>query len=292
MQYFVSAENSSYFYWQLELLIESFIAQGMEKDLVIGLAENDSQKIRGFSSNLVKHGFKFIHPNEGRESGCLQINRPASIRYAIANKVLKFPFCLIHADMLMRSPISLSEEDKNCGVIINNYEETSDITNKIIKEEIAPNLKKLAEERGVEVDELPNIPFFSAPVIFNKPFEFISETFFAKLQANMLDIFSRRGSSFPCERAAWELTLAESFQHCVIKGSFLAAPLMFEDENMNFIHYKNGIPPVFHKKFYKYEDGVYYLSQGPYEVMLEHNTTINTSYLHQLIRSYNKRSGK
>ena len=49
MQYFVSAENSSYFYWQLELLIESFLMQGMEKDLVIGLAENEDQKIRGYS---------------------------------------------------------------------------------------------------------------------------------------------------------------------------------------------------------------------------------------------------
>lgn len=291
MQYFVSAENSSYFYWQLELLIESFLAQGLEKDLVIGLAGNESQKIRGFSSNLVRYGKKFIHTNEGREQGYLPLNRVVAIRYALATGVLKFPFTLIHADMLLRSPIALGESDNDFGVILNNYEEAGE-EEKLIKEEIEPSLKNLAEERGVKEEDLPVVPFFSAPVVFNSPFEYISETFFSKVQTHMIDIFSRRGASFPCEQAAWELTLAESFQHCSIKGKFMAAPLMFEDENINFIHYKNGIPPVFHKKFYKYNEGVYFANQGPYETMLEHNPTVNTNYLHQLIRAYNRKNNR
>ena len=292
MQYLVSAENSSYFYWQLELLIESFVMQGLGKDLVIGLAENESQKIRGFSSNLVRYSNKFIHTNEGRDNGYLPLNRVAAIRYALARGILKFPFVLIHADMILRNPISLGEQDNDYGIIINNYEEISSAEEKTIKEEISGDLNTLAEERKVSTEELPNIPFFAFPVVFNSSFEYISETFFAKLQVNMMEIFSRRGESFPCERAAWELTLAETFQHCSIKGKFLAAPLMFEDENMNFIHYKNGIPPVFHKKFYKYESGVYYNNQGPYETILEHNPTANTNYLHQVIRSYNRKYNK
>lgn len=291
MQYLVSVENSSYFYWQLELLIESFIAQGIEKDLVIGLAENDSQKIRGFSHNLVKYGNKFIHTNEGRERGYLPLNRIVSIRYALAKGLVKFPFTLIHADMLLRSPVVLGESDNGFGVILNNYGEL-DEDEKSVKEEIEPGLKNLAEERGVNEEDIPAIPFFSAPVVFNSPLEYISDTFFSKVQVHMLDIFSRKGASFPCERAAWELTLAESFQHCSIKGKFMAAPLMFEDENINFIHYKNGIPPVFHKKFYRYDGGVYYTNQGPYDTILEHNPTVNTNYMHQLIRSYNRKNNK
>jgi hypothetical protein len=292
MQYFVSAENSSYFYWQLELLIESFLMQGLEKNLIIGLAENESQKIRGFSSNLVKYGNKFMHPNEGSERGYPPVNRALALRHAIAHKALKFPFVLIHADMILRNPVSIGEGEDNYGVIINNYEDFSAGEENSIKEEISPAIKRLCEERSIAEDELPVIPFFSAPVVFNSPFEYISETFFSKLHMNMLDILSKRDSSFPCEKAAWELTLAESSQHCSMKGKFLAAPLMFDDENINFIHYKNGIPPVFHKKFYKYEEGVYFTGQGPYDTIMEHNPTINTNYLHQVIRSYKRRNNK
>lgn len=292
MQYFVSAENSSYFYWQLELLIESFVMQGLEKDLVIGLAENNSQKIRGFSSNLVKYGNKFIHANDGEEAGYLPINRVSALRYALAYKILKFPFVLIHADMLLRSPVVISEEEKDVGIIMNNYDDLPGGEEKMIKEEIASDLKNLAAERKVDEKELPSIPFFSAPVVFNTPSEYLADSFFSKLQLNTMKILERRGRSFPCERAAWELTLAESFQHCSLKGKFLSAPLMFEDENINFIHYKNGIPPVFHKKFYEYKEGVYYSSQGPYETVLEHNPTVNTNFMHQLIRSYNRRHNK
>ena len=105
MQYFVSAENSSYFYWQLELLIESFLMQGIEHDLVIGLADNDEQKIRGFSFNLVRHKKKFMIPNEGRALGYLPLNRINSIRYALAYDVLRFPFVMIHADMVLKKQI-------------------------------------------------------------------------------------------------------------------------------------------------------------------------------------------
>jgi hypothetical protein len=292
MQYFVSAENSSYFYWQLELLIESFLMQGMEKDLVIGLAENDAQKIRGYSSNLVKYGNKFVHTNEGKKLDYLPINRVNAIRYALAYKMLEFPFVLIHADMLLKNPIKLQEEDSEFGIIINNYEDTSEAEKNAIKQAIEPDLKQLAKDREVEFESLPTLPALSAPIVFNKPFEYVADAFFSKLQINLLNILEKRGKNFPCERAAWEQTLIESFQHCSIKGNFMAAPLLYEEENINFIHYKTGIPPVFNKKFYKFEHGTFFNGQGPYETILEHNPTVNSNYMHQIIRSYNRRNNK
>lgn len=290
MQYFISAENSSYFYWQLELLIESFLMQGMEKNLVIALAENDSQKIRGYSSNLVKYGEKFIHPNYGKELGYLPINRLNSIRYALAYKILKFPFVLIHADMILRNPIKIKEEDSQFGIIVNNYEEISESDSESIKKAIKPEIEKIAEERGLDVDLFPQIPSFSAPVVFNESCEYMWDAFFSKLQSNTMNMLEKKGKEFPCERAAWEQTLMESFQHCVVKGDFMSAPLMFGDENMNFIHYKSGIPPVFNKRFFKFENGIFFGGQGPYETLLEHNPTVNTNYLQNVIRSYKRRN--
>jgi hypothetical protein len=292
MQYFVSAENSSYFYWQLELLIESFLMHGIENSLVIGLAENNDQKVKDYSSNLVRYGKKFIHSNEGRELDYLPMNRVSALRYALAYDILKPPFVLIHSDMILRNPIILGQDDKDYGIIVNNYEDISTAEEKMVKEQIEPNLQKLAEEREVSVDDLPKLPFVSAPIIFNEPSEYVLNTFFSKLQVNLMQILKSRDKNFPCEQAAWELTLTESFQHCGIKGKFLAASLLHGDDNLNFIHYKNGIPPVFNKKFYQFEQGTFYSSLGPYETLMEHNPTVNTNYLQQVIRSYKRRYNK
>jgi hypothetical protein len=290
MQYFVSAENSSYFYWQLELLIESFVMQGLEKNLVISLAENNQQKIRGFSSNLVKYGNKFMHENEGQELDYLPINRINALRHAVENKLLSFPFVLIHSDMILKNPITLSEKDDDFGIIINNYDEVSENESKIIDEELKPSIKKLATERKINFEKIPRVPFFCAPVIFNKSFEYVAPIFFSRLHENLINILKKQGKTFPCEKAAWQLTITESFQHCSVKGEFLAAPLLFESEQVNFIHYKTGIPPVFHKRFFDYKQGVYFNGQGPYEALLEHNPTVNTNFLHQVIRSYNRKN--
>lgn len=285
MQYFVSVENTSYFYWQLELLIESFNMLGMGDRLVVAMADNDSQKVGGFSSNIVRHSNKFVHPNEGRERGYLPLNRVGAIRYALAYGALEFPFALIHADMVMRSPIGEPSGDFPC-VTLNNFDDYPPSEEDIVKSEIKEDLDRLAEERGVDRGGVPTVPFFSPPVLFNKSFESISEVFFSRLQNNIVSILERRGPSFPCEKAAWELTLTESFQHCSVSGSFMSAPLMFDSNSPSLIHYRSGIPPVFHKKFYRYEDGVYLAGQGPYETILENNPTLGTDFLQTVVRSY------
>ena len=291
MQYFVSAENSSYFYWQLELLIESFLMQGMEKQLVIGLADNEEQKIRGFSRNLVRYGNKFMITNEGRESGYLPINRINTIRYATGQGILKFPFVMIHADMILKKPIEISAEDNDYGIIVNNFDELAERETKLVGEEVDSLIERVAEERSFNKEEITKIPFFSAPVIFNKSMEYCSDTFFSKVQAHENDLITRKGAEFPCERAAWEMAISEAFQHFGVKGRFLSAPMMYEGEDVNFIHYRSGIPPVFHKKYFKYEEGTYFSSMGPYDTIMDHNPTVNTNYVQQVIRSYRKKNG-
>lgn len=284
MHYIVSVENTSYFYWQLELLIESFSMLGIEDKLVVALAENDSQKMGGFSANIIRHRNKFIHPNEGRRLEYLPVNRLAAVKYAVNSGMLDFPFALIHADMVIRKPLEGFDGDLP-SVVVNNFEDIGSDED-AAKKEIAQDLDILAENRGVPVGDLPIVPFFSAPVVFNKAFKSISEVFFTRLESNLMMILGRRGPEFPCEKAAWELTLAESFQHCYISGKFMSSSLVFDSDDTNFIHYKNGILPVFHKKFYKYEDGNYLTGQGPFETLLEHNPTVNTDFMQKVIKSY------
>ena len=293
MQYFVSAENSSYFYWQLELLIESFIMHGVEDSLVIGLADNDEQKIRGFSFNLVKHENKFMIPNEGRTMGYLPLNRINAIRYALAYKVLKFPFTIIHADMVLKDPISLSEDDLKYGIVINNMNELPESETTLVKEEVDSFVDTLAEESKVDKKDILRVPFFASPAIFNKDFEQFSDPFFSKVQVHENRLISERGSNFPCERTSWEMALTEVSQYVGVKGKFMCAPMVYDNDEVNFIHYKSGIPPVFHKKYFKYEKETFHASAaGPYETIMEHNPTKNTDYVHKVIKSYVRRNSR
>jgi hypothetical protein len=292
MQYFVSAENSSYFYWQLELLIESFLMQGMEKSLVVALAENDDQKIMGYSHNLVKHDKKFMMSNEGRQNGYLPANRINAIRNLINHGVLELPFVMIHADMILKSPLVLSEYENQFGMIVNNFDDFSGDETLTIKEETDALVEVLAVERDVEAKDIPRIPFFSAPVVFNKPMEYVAEPFFSKVQMHEANLVAERGPKFPCERCAWELAVTECFQHFSIMGKLMSVPMMSEGETASFIHYRSGIPPVFHKKYFKYENGNYFSSAGPYETIMEHNPTQNTNYVQQVIRSYDRRHNR
>lgn len=284
MQYFVSVENTSYFYWQLELLIESFAMQGLQDSLVVAVAENDSQKVGGFSANIVRHRNKFVHPNDGRRLGYLPINRVAAIQYALANDLLDFPFALVHADMVMRKPLEEFDDDVP-SITVNNFDDAGP-DERAVKKEIASDLTRLAEIREVKEEDVPTLPFFSAPIVFNKAFKSISNVFFARLQENLLTMIYRKGGDFPCEKASWELTLAESFQHCVISGKFMSSSLMLDSDAANFIHYRSGILPVFHKNFYKYDGGSFLVGQGPFETLMEHNPTVNTDYVQRVIKSY------
>jgi len=287
MQYVVSAENTSYFYWQLELLIESFSMLGIEDSLVIAMAENDSLKTGGFSANLVRHKNKFVHPNEGREKGYLPLNRIGSLRYALAYGGLDFPFAVIHSDMVMRKPIDSPGGDMPT-IVLNNFEDYPMAEEDAVKAEIKDSLERLAKERQVAFGDLPTIPFLSPPVVFNEAFKSISDVFFSRVQINMSDILERRGADFPCEKAAWELAICESFQHCSVSGRFMSAPLLFESDDVNIIHYKVGIPPVFHKKFYRYEEGSRFAGLGPYETLMENNPTVCTDYVQSVVKSYAK----
>jgi hypothetical protein len=265
---------------------------GLEDDLLIGLAENKEQKLTTFSKNLVKHPKKFIHENIGRKLGYLPLNRIVAIRHAIATGLLKLPFALIHADMILRRPIELTEEDKSCGVIINNFEPVYNIEINEIINEITPRLKSASLERSFDYKDLPEIPFVSFPIIFNENMGYISDALFSKIQIDETEIFERRGGEFPCEKAAWLQSLTESFQYFHSRGKFMAGPIMYDEDNLNFIHYSQGIPPVFHKKYYEYKDNFYLTGADPYQVIMDSGSTINAQYVKDVIKSYKKSSSR
>lgn len=285
MKYLVSIENTNYFYWQTELLIESFLMNGIQDDLVIAIANNDSPKIKGYSKNLVKHKNKILHENVGLEKECPVANRVYAIRNLFLTEQIELPFTVIHADMIMKNPID--KYNKDTEIVMNNYGmEINKLTNSYI-ENIGLKQQLLDEEKITEkeIDEFP----FCMPIIFNENLdkEFFLK-FLDKLVINLEDVCKKK--NFPVEQTCWTQTLLESYGFYSATGSFLTCELMHsEDFDVPFIHYNNGIPPIFNKKFFKFDKGKYYVD-GPYENLLENNINENTEYVRQVIRSYMKRN--
>lgn len=280
MKYIVSVENTSYFYWQLEILIESFLIHGIQDDLIICIAENDSPKVGGYSKNIVKYGKKVIHENLGRQKGCLVANRLYSIRNMVRSGELDCPFVIIHSDMILKNPID--KYNKSFDIVMNNFGVSKNYEVDNYLEEIG--LRKNSEE---DLD----IPF-AMPIIFNESAnkEFVNN-FFDKLIINFEEILKEKVSpKFPFEKATWIRTMIESYGFYSASGAFLTTELTHsEDFDVPFIHYKNGIPPIFSKKFFQFTEPFRY-QNGPYECLMENNSTPNAEYVNYVIRSYLRRN--
>lgn len=279
MQYFVSAENTSYHYWQLELLIESFKINNLENDLYIFLAENDNPKIKGFSKNLINHKNRFQHENFGREHGCLSLNRPFALFQALGSGCIKPPFAIIHTDMILRKPIN--DEEITEDIVVDSY------TSPLMGYGIEKDIKELLIARGFkDIEKVPaRIPTFGV-MIFNS---YVDETFWPLLIEKIKKFSAEKGDRYPAEYAAWELSFFELLGFYSFSGKALSCSLL-DTEPFNFIHYKYGIPPIFNKKYFLDNNKILTSRVNPHDAMLEHNPTVNTNFLQKVINSYRKSS--
>lgn len=285
MQYFVSVENTSYFYWQLELLIESMISFGVQDKLIIAFSENTDPKIKEYSKHLVKHGIKTFLPNIGRQLDYLPANRVYSIKRLFEEGVLKTPFTLIHSDMVMKNPID--NYNKPFDLVINNNDASNEIINEYFQDESIRNKIKSNNE-VIKDDSIFSDLKSNAPIIFNESLsnEFLNK-FFIKLTMNTRSLLESKGKNYPCEKVAWKLTLLESIGHYTATGQTLTCDIIDSNIDVPFIHYNRGIPPIFHKMFFKFEKPSYYYD-GPFDNLLQHSISENSIYIQNLIKSYKR----
>lgn len=287
MQYFVSVENSNFFYWQLELLLESFLMHDIQESLVIAVAENESPKIKEYTKNLVKYGVKIVLPNIGKEKKYPQANRIYSLHKLYEENVIKLPFTIIHSDMVLKNPLE-KYNDEEFDIIINNY----DIKNKLVEDLLEEEEFKEKIFSNTSLPENFNpIEFISSmPIIFNEKLnKDIFDKFLDKLIINLEYLLKIKGTEFPCEAAAWKLTFLEAIGHYNATGKLLTSDLLSSNDDTPFIHYNIGIPPVFNKRFFKFDNSSYYYD-GPFENLMQHDLSDNTKYVQKLIKSYKNKN--
>ncbi len=255
IDYFVSAENTAYQHWQLELLIESFKLQGLQDNLAIALANNQEEKLVDFTHNIKKHKRIFLHDNRGLKSPPL--NRIYSLFTALENKLVKQPLVLIDPDMILVTPVSYTEN---------------------ITFQVNPLFTK--DYCPIEIGNW--IPLGSVMIFNDVPLDFFKRVI---ERAESLELDK---NCWHNERVAWILTMLEYHGHISYKGVYDLEMTMMDNLKHNFIHYTKGLPPVFNKYMYKYKPPNTFVMGNLFDCLLENNPTMSTDYMQQVVRSYLK----
>lgn len=119
MRYFVSIEKTPYFYWQIELLIESFKNLGLEKKILIAIADSDKGG-KFVPKNIAECEF-FLHENFSKNFNYKYINKYLSLDLARRTRRIRPPFCVIEPDMICLKPLEIQKSD-NVDIVVSNLE--------------------------------------------------------------------------------------------------------------------------------------------------------------------------
>jgi len=270
MDFFVSIENTPYFHWQTELLIESFKMHGMEDNLVIAIAENDEPNYANFTKNLLSHERKFFLPNFGKH-----LNRFRSMMAALENDFISLPFTLIHPDMVLVKPFDLP---KDCSVLF-----SSELFDPIIAERIEPHIQGVIKQTGFERDFVPGIIPLGDVLCFAN----VKEDFLNQMLTRTSELLEKHGEDWNVAKAGITLAMYD-FLNLNRGYTYRPEPLessLLHEEVANFIHYKHGLPPAFSKLHYAYETPLTFAAD-PFHMLLENNPTENTGYMQKVVRAY------
>lgn len=277
MKYFTSAENNPYFWWQLELLVESFKMQGIEDQLIIALADTEHSVALPPNMRDVK---VFGHKNYGAETGYKPINKPMSVWYARQGGILgeDEPFLVLDPDMLLAKPLNEDKLDFSIP-LSSQYQHIMEFDH--MEEQGCPTLRNLEKMDKVDKWSCTGNTYLvgkGVPTeIFNRIADWCMKLVYEEKQEDKYWWCS--------EMVAWNLAFIEA--DLEIKTRHDLDVLAFYDlDNHHIIHYHNGVPGFLKHDYKDIPDGV--LSFDPYMTMLTINPKQSSSirYLQDVVRSY------
>jgi hypothetical protein len=284
MDYIVSAEDTPYHHWQLELLIESFKRHGQQARLLVALAPADGRRSPDFTRNITAHGRIMTHENVGRQRGYLYFNKPYAVAAAVRGGLLRQPFAVIDPDMVLFAPLA-PEADPVC------FQVQPTLSLRLAADNL-PGLRAHARAlTGVDDFWLPvgNVYAFNgAPeALFARAMGWAERLAFegAKAQAEA-------GQPVACwrylERAAWALAFMECLGRLGVRATHTYEMTMRDHgAGHNFVHYSHGQPPGFSKYQFKFEPpDLLAAGRSPFAALAAETPTSTALYVRQVVDAY------
>lgn len=286
MEYLVSIEDSSYHWWQVELLIESFKLRGLQDQLVVAVAPTRDSKPRNFTRNLRAHQRKFSHPNYGRAKQCLPLNKSYAAQVALENGEISQPFCLIDPDMALVRPVPDPVENITFALrwpFTVEYLDAHGV-------DVRPHLAKILEDRNLPARDLW-LPVGSVTTFRDVPLDLFRRAVYwaERLETDRQIKTGEAESWWETPRAGWAVAMLDYYGGLTFRGVADYEMTLVENRaDASFVHYQHGLPPVWGKNMYTYVPPDAFCMGGPtpFEVMLEHNPTAATNFFQEVIRSY------
>ena len=255
MDYLVITSPTSYHSWQIELLIESFQMQHMEKNLVVGIYGEDSGL-----PNISRHKRKFSFKSVNDEFEAL--NKFYGIYLAKSEKQVGSEFTIIHPDMILMQPVA----DFTENIIFNIPQEDKEIV-------IVP-----PQNTWITID--------GAAVFQDLPIKFFRYAF-----DTCVDLINQRINPKKLAKTAWSKTMYDFSKLLIFCSTNLELNLTHNNITAPFIHYRDGNMPFFHKKFYK-DYSIFAPADDVYNTLISYAPTSTAQFLKDVAVSYLKKRGQ
>jgi hypothetical protein len=286
MEYFLCIENTPYYHWQTELLIESFLHHKCQDDLLISIVPSSSAQLNP-NLNLGSHK-RFVSPNIniGEQRGYNKLNTLYNLLAVVEQEQIKPPFALIESDMVMYEPI----KDNDAYNI--SFQVDPALSPDVVEEncKIQKHLKHLAKKLNIKLNDAW-LPVGNVLVFNSAPKELFMRVISVteKLATEQLQDTGKIWEH--TDRVGWAITLLEYYGQMSYEATYNYEMNMLENEWMrNFIHYEHGIPPVFSKHMFRYQEPSYFVfsDEEPIDFLAKHDMAVSAAahYIQQLASFY------
>lgn len=280
MEYYVSIENTPYYHWQIELMIESFKRQEKQNDLLVAVAEAQTPIQSVFCKNIYEHKRIYGHANIGRMRGFEPLNRVYSLAWAVKNKLIRQPFAYIQSDLVLKNPLQIDFSNNNTPQVV-----------------FCPDMfftVDEAEENAGSVWQWMNktianyetnwVPVGSVIVFNNVPDEVFERTvnICELLALHQLEKYDKIWNR--TDRLAWAINLSDFSNQIILHGDYGLTSTMLGSDNTPFIDYEHGLPPVFNKAMYSFLPPGYTSFGDPFQALAENSPTPNAHYISELAK--------
>lgn len=281
MEYFVNIENTPFYHWQLELLIESFKVNNCQDKLLLSVAEANVPTQSDFTRNIKEHERTIFQENIGDIRGYKSLNCFYSLLWALKNDKLKQPFALIPAHVVLKTPLNLDFNKE--GVAETFFLPDPFITIDKAEENVGNFwswMQKTKEEYAEKWVTAGEILIFN-----NMPVELFERAIVIAEKLALFQIVNNKKIWEYTDRLAWAITLSNYSDKIILKGDYHFTSNMLEEGRTPFIDYEHGMPPVFNKRMFVYAPPNYVSFGDPFRILAENAPTPNSHFLSQLARN-------
>ena len=287
MNYFVSVNQCAYHYWQMELLIESFKKNRIEKDLAI--CYNSDKRYRYDQIiNLKNHKKIFAFEDFGKKKGFSGLNELYQIYFVVEKKLIDAPVVIMKSHVVLQNPIDEIKKIKQERVFL--YAQDPFFTFDFAEEncngfwEKMKNTKEYYQEKWINLGNVFVINAFH-PAILWKIILIAEEIMLGQIIKNK-EIWKET------IRLSWIIAMIDYQKDIQILNVDNLCSIMNDGKKTMFIDYEHGVPPHFNKSMFSYPSPEHFSFGDPIKIISECMNTPNAHYMAILAKSILDQRGK